>query len=160
MIIGLEAWRQCQLSFRIAQWDSMWITGVEYTNLAKNSTCSNNHAKRESCPKSWRANEGKVARLNKASLEISHVETLQQMESGLNKNLRIFRPGILCFSFPTLSPPACYFFPPLFSNSAVSHSLNNVLFLSGVKLTLSTLIDGKNFSTGGHKIGLGFELEA
>ncbi|XP_039624221.1 voltage-dependent anion-selective channel protein 2-like isoform X1 [Polypterus senegalus] len=30
----------------------------------------------------------------------------------------------------------------------------------GVKLTLSTLIDGKNFSAGGHKIGLGFELEA
>ncbi|NWI51605.1 VDAC3 protein, partial [Calyptomena viridis] len=30
----------------------------------------------------------------------------------------------------------------------------------GVKLTLSGLIDGKNFSAGGHKIGLGFELEA
>ncbi|KAM9252532.1 LOW QUALITY PROTEIN: non-selective voltage-gated ion channel VDAC3 [Cariama cristata] len=29
----------------------------------------------------------------------------------------------------------------------------------GVKLTLSGLIDGKNFS-GGHKVGLGFELEA
>lgn len=30
----------------------------------------------------------------------------------------------------------------------------------GVKLTLSALIDGKNFSAGGHKVGLGFELEA
>nr|XP_009483826.1 PREDICTED: voltage-dependent anion-selective channel protein 3 isoform X2 [Pelecanus crispus] len=30
----------------------------------------------------------------------------------------------------------------------------------GVKLTLSGLIDGKNFSAGGHKVGLGFELEA
>ncbi|NWW52259.1 VDAC3 protein, partial [Pedionomus torquatus] len=30
----------------------------------------------------------------------------------------------------------------------------------GVKLTFSGLIDGKNFSAGGHKIGLGFELEA
>ncbi|CAD7691571.1 unnamed protein product [Nyctereutes procyonoides] len=30
----------------------------------------------------------------------------------------------------------------------------------GVTLTLSALIDGKNFSAGGHKVGLGFELEA
>uniref|UniRef100_A0A7M4DVR9 Non-selective voltage-gated ion channel VDAC3 n=1 Tax=Crocodylus porosus TaxID=8502 RepID=A0A7M4DVR9_CROPO len=30
----------------------------------------------------------------------------------------------------------------------------------GVKLTLSGLVDGKNFSAGGHKVGLGFELEA
>nr|XP_038022834.1 voltage-dependent anion-selective channel protein 3 isoform X1 [Anas platyrhynchos] len=30
----------------------------------------------------------------------------------------------------------------------------------GIKLTLSGLIDGKNFSAGGHKVGLGFELEA
>ncbi|KAF3851310.1 hypothetical protein F7725_013082 [Dissostichus mawsoni] len=30
----------------------------------------------------------------------------------------------------------------------------------GVKLTLSGLIDGKNVNGGGHKIGLGFELEA
>uniref|UniRef100_A0A8C6C070 Non-selective voltage-gated ion channel VDAC3 n=1 Tax=Monodon monoceros TaxID=40151 RepID=A0A8C6C070_MONMO len=30
----------------------------------------------------------------------------------------------------------------------------------GVKLTLSALIHGKNFSAGGHKVGLGFELEA
>ncbi|TKC43418.1 hypothetical protein EI555_002565 [Monodon monoceros] len=30
----------------------------------------------------------------------------------------------------------------------------------GVKLTLSALIYGKNFSAGGHKVGLGCELEA
>jgi len=30
----------------------------------------------------------------------------------------------------------------------------------GVKVTLSALIDGKNFNTGGHKMGIGFELEA
>ncbi|XP_017687344.1 PREDICTED: voltage-dependent anion-selective channel protein 3 isoform X1 [Lepidothrix coronata] len=30
----------------------------------------------------------------------------------------------------------------------------------GVKLTVSGLIDGKNFNAGGHKVGLGFELEA
>lgn len=35
-----------------------------------------------------------------------------------------------------------------------------VFFFLGVKLTLSALIDGKNFSAGGHKVGLGFELEA
>uniref|UniRef100_A0A674EIJ0 Non-selective voltage-gated ion channel VDAC3 n=1 Tax=Salmo trutta TaxID=8032 RepID=A0A674EIJ0_SALTR len=30
----------------------------------------------------------------------------------------------------------------------------------GVKLTLSALIDAKNFNAGGHKVGMGFELEA
>ncbi|XP_068615859.1 voltage-dependent anion-selective channel protein 2-like [Brachionichthys hirsutus] len=30
----------------------------------------------------------------------------------------------------------------------------------GVKLTLSGLIDGKNMNAGGHKLGIGFELEA
>uniref|UniRef100_A0A3P9JGQ0 Non-selective voltage-gated ion channel VDAC3 n=1 Tax=Oryzias latipes TaxID=8090 RepID=A0A3P9JGQ0_ORYLA len=30
----------------------------------------------------------------------------------------------------------------------------------GVKLTLSAMIDGKNVNGGGHKVGLGFELEA
>ncbi|KAL2087670.1 hypothetical protein ACEWY4_016498 [Coilia grayii] len=30
----------------------------------------------------------------------------------------------------------------------------------GVKLILSALIDGKNFNSGGHKVGMGFELEA
>ena len=30
----------------------------------------------------------------------------------------------------------------------------------GVILTLSALIDGKNFNAGGHKVRLGFELEA
>lgn len=32
--------------------------------------------------------------------------------------------------------------------------------LAGVKLTLSALIDGKNINAGGHKLGLGLELEA
>lgn len=31
---------------------------------------------------------------------------------------------------------------------------------AGVKLTLSGLIDGKNVNGGGHKVGMGFELEA
>lgn len=31
---------------------------------------------------------------------------------------------------------------------------------AGVKVTLSALIDGKNFNAGGHKVGMGFELEA
>lgn len=30
----------------------------------------------------------------------------------------------------------------------------------GITLTLSTLIDGKNFNAGGHKIGVALELEA
>lgn len=30
----------------------------------------------------------------------------------------------------------------------------------GVVLSLSTLIDGQNFNTGGHKIGVALELEA
>ena len=34
------------------------------------------------------------------------------------------------------------------------------LFSSGVTLTLSTLIDGKNFQQGGHKLGVALELEA
>lgn len=30
----------------------------------------------------------------------------------------------------------------------------------GVTVTLSTLVDGKNFNAGGHKVGLALELEA
>ncbi|CAJ0961511.1 unnamed protein product [Ranitomeya imitator] len=30
----------------------------------------------------------------------------------------------------------------------------------GIKLTLSTLLDGKNINAGGHKLGLGLEFEA
>lgn len=33
-------------------------------------------------------------------------------------------------------------------------------FYSGMKLTLSALVDGKNINAGGHKLGLGLELEA
>jgi hypothetical protein len=36
----------------------------------------------------------------------------------------------------------------------------NFVRLAGVTLTLSALIDGKNFNNGGHKIGLAVELEA
>ncbi|XP_042329133.1 voltage-dependent anion-selective channel protein 3 isoform X1 [Sceloporus undulatus] len=54
-------------------------------------------------------------------------------------------------------------------NASVSAKVNNASLIGlgythtlrpGVKLSLSALIDGKNFSTGSHKIGLGFELEA
>uniref|UniRef100_A0A8C2FX91 Non-selective voltage-gated ion channel VDAC3 n=1 Tax=Cyprinus carpio TaxID=7962 RepID=A0A8C2FX91_CYPCA len=54
-------------------------------------------------------------------------------------------------------------------DASVSAKVNNASLIGvgytqclrpGVKLTLSALIDGKNFSTGGHKVGLGFELEA
>lgn len=34
------------------------------------------------------------------------------------------------------------------------------LTCAGVKLTLSGLVDGKNINAGGHKLGLGLELEA
>jgi voltage-dependent anion channel protein 2 len=34
------------------------------------------------------------------------------------------------------------------------------LNISGVTLSLSTLIDGKNFQQGGHKVGMALELEA
>lgn len=34
------------------------------------------------------------------------------------------------------------------------------LIVAGVTLSLSTNIDGKNFGSGGHKIGLAFDLEA
>lgn len=32
--------------------------------------------------------------------------------------------------------------------------------VAGVKLTLSALVDGKSINAGGHKLGLGLELEA
>lgn len=31
---------------------------------------------------------------------------------------------------------------------------------TGITLTLNAMIDGKNFNQGGHKLGMGFELEA
>lgn len=34
------------------------------------------------------------------------------------------------------------------------------VFIPGMKLTLSALVDGKNINAGGHKLGLGLELEA
>ncbi|KAF2976415.1 hypothetical protein EK904_013998, partial [Melospiza melodia maxima] len=53
--------------------------------------------------------------------------------------------------------------------SSVAAKVNNASLIGigythtlrpGVKLTLSGLIDGKNFTAGGHKLGLAFELEA
>ncbi|XP_056325865.1 voltage-dependent anion-selective channel protein 2-like isoform X1 [Danio aesculapii] len=56
------------------------------------------------------------------------------------------------------------------TNSSISAKVNNSSLLGigytqtlrpGVKLTLSALLDGRNFiSTGGHQLGLGLELEA
>ncbi|XP_041066116.1 voltage-dependent anion-selective channel protein 3 isoform X1 [Carcharodon carcharias] len=55
------------------------------------------------------------------------------------------------------------------SDTYVSAKVNNSSLIGlgythtlrpGVKLTLSGLIDGKNFHAGGHKVGMGFELEA
>ncbi|XP_028921562.1 voltage-dependent anion-selective channel protein 3 isoform X3 [Ornithorhynchus anatinus] len=55
------------------------------------------------------------------------------------------------------------------SKTSVSAKVNNASLIGigytqtlrpGVKLTLSALVDGKNFNAGGHKVGLGFELEA
>lgn len=37
---------------------------------------------------------------------------------------------------------------------------NTLFILAGVSLTLSALMEGKNFNQGGHKIGLGVEFEA
>lgn len=44
--------------------------------------------------------------------------------------------------------------------SYIMHCCHVTLTPAGVKLTLSGLIDGKNVNGGGHKVGLGFELEA
>ena len=37
---------------------------------------------------------------------------------------------------------------------------NSTFFFIGVTVTLSTLIDVKNFNAGGHKVGMALELEA
>lgn len=45
----------------------------------------------------------------------------------------------------------------------VSHLNNENFFFpldTGVKLTLSALVDGKNFNAGGHQLGLGLDFEA
>ncbi|XP_016381351.1 voltage-dependent anion-selective channel protein 2-like [Sinocyclocheilus rhinocerous] len=55
------------------------------------------------------------------------------------------------------------------SSSSISAKVNNSSLVGigytqtlrpGVKLTLSALVDGKNVNAGGHKLGLGLELEA
>ncbi|XP_041937028.1 voltage-dependent anion-selective channel protein 2-like isoform X1 [Alosa alosa] len=54
-------------------------------------------------------------------------------------------------------------------DASISAKVNNASLIGvgytqslrpGVKLTLSALVDGKNFNSGGHKVGMGFELEA
>lgn len=45
------------------------------------------------------------------------------------------------------------------SSSQVGLGLHQVL-RKGVSLTLSALVDGKNFNQGGHKVGLALELES
>uniref|UniRef100_A0A4W4EYQ8 Non-selective voltage-gated ion channel VDAC2 n=1 Tax=Electrophorus electricus TaxID=8005 RepID=A0A4W4EYQ8_ELEEL len=54
-------------------------------------------------------------------------------------------------------------------DTSISAKVNNTSLIGvgytqtlrkGVKLTLSALVDGKNINTGGHKLGLGLELEA
>lgn len=42
----------------------------------------------------------------------------------------------------------------------VSHYCDFFSFDTGVKLTLSALVDGKNFNAGGHQLGLGLDFEA
>jgi len=44
-------------------------------------------------------------------------------------------------------------------NSVSARAPTHHRLLAGVKLTLSSLIDGKNFNAGGHKLGLGVEFE-
>ncbi|CAJ0964619.1 unnamed protein product [Ranitomeya imitator] len=55
------------------------------------------------------------------------------------------------------------------SNASLSAKVNNASLVGvgytqtlrpGVKLALSALVDGKNINAGGHKLGLGLELEA
>ncbi|XP_018417437.1 PREDICTED: voltage-dependent anion-selective channel protein 3 isoform X1 [Nanorana parkeri] len=55
------------------------------------------------------------------------------------------------------------------SNTAISAKVNNASLIGlgytqtlrpGVKVTVSALVNGKSFTSGGHKVGLGFELEA
>ena len=47
----------------------------------------------------------------------------------------------------------------LFDDSKLGLSYQQRL-RDGVTLTLSSMIDGRNFNQGGHKLGLGLELEA
>uniref|UniRef100_A0A8C5DPF0 Non-selective voltage-gated ion channel VDAC2 n=1 Tax=Gouania willdenowi TaxID=441366 RepID=A0A8C5DPF0_GOUWI len=56
----------------------------------------------------------------------------------------------------------------LYSSASISAKVNNSSLLGlgytqslrpGIKLTLSALLDGKNINAGGHKLGLGLEME-
>lgn len=55
------------------------------------------------------------------------------------------------------------------SSASISAKVNNASLVGigysqtlrpGIKLLLSALVDGKNINAGGHKLGLGLELEA
>jgi hypothetical protein len=53
------------------------------------------------------------------------------------------------------------------NSKTLTHFLQSIRFTNlffsfptGITLTLSTLVDGKNFNAGGHKIGVALELEA
>lgn len=70
---------------------------------------------------------------------------------------RLRSQGCLCTQAPVAAKPRV--------SSALHRDLSQCVMLLmtsfvGVKLTLSGLIDGKNFTAGGHKLGLAFELEA
>lgn len=59
--------------------------------------------------------------------------------------------------------PTCHIqtVKPLSKSLAFFNPVGTVFCVpAGVKVTLSALIDGKNFNAGGHKVGMGFELEA
>lgn len=63
--------------------------------------------------------------------------------------------GQVCF----FSPFAVYLYTTIHMQGWLCDTCDT-LFPAGVKLTLSGLIDGKNVNGGGHKVGMGFELEA
>lgn len=58
-----------------------------------------------------------------------------------------------------LHPPDAVFRARVHNNAQIGLSYHQRL-QDGIWLTLSTLIEGKTFNQGGHKIGLGLELEA
>uniref|UniRef100_A0A3Q2UC75 Non-selective voltage-gated ion channel VDAC3 n=1 Tax=Gallus gallus TaxID=9031 RepID=A0A3Q2UC75_CHICK len=64
----------------------------------------------------------------------------------------------MCFGIATRLPRATS--SPALNNASLIGIGYALALQPGVKLTLSGLTDGKNFSAGGHKVELGFELEA
>ncbi|MBZ3886221.1 Voltage-dependent anion-selective channel protein 1 [Sciurus carolinensis] len=69
--------------------------------------------------------------------------------------------GNTCFEIATnyqIHPDAC--FSAKVNNSSLIVLVYIQILNSGVKLTLSALLDGKNFKASGHKLGLGLEFQA